>query len=96
MWRALGGYLRHHQLALLALFIALSGTSNAAAARVASSSGRPLRVRDARVSHAEPEQRVGRLPTGAVQDLLNRTGMRGLRRDWLGGLIHEYFQVAWG
>jgi hypothetical protein len=38
MWRTVGAYLRQHHVALLALFIALGGTSYAAVDRVASSS----------------------------------------------------------
>jgi hypothetical protein len=41
MWRTVGAYLRQHHVALVALFIALGGTSYAAVDRVASSS-RPL------------------------------------------------------
>jgi hypothetical protein len=40
MWRGLAGYLRQHHLALVALFIALGGTSYAAVGRFTSSSGR--------------------------------------------------------
>lgn len=40
MWRGLAGYLRQHHLALVALFIALGGTSYAAVERGSSSPGR--------------------------------------------------------
>src|ERR1700729_395317 len=40
MWRGLAGYLRQHHLALVALFIALGGTSYAAIERGSSSPGR--------------------------------------------------------
>jgi hypothetical protein len=77
MWRALGGYLRQHHLALVALFIALGGTSYAAAVRIASPSGRLY----ACVTHAYHTLNLssasGVCPPGQYKISWNLAGRRG-------------------
>ena len=69
MWKALGGYLRQHHLALVALFIALGGTSYATVER-SSSSGRLYACVTRAYQTLNLTGEHEEFPSGAVQDLL--------------------------
>ena len=79
MWRAVTGYLRQHHLALLALFIALGGTSYAAVGRTSSSSGR-LYACVTRAYHTLNLTSASAVcPRGQQKISWNRVGRRGAR-----------------
>lgn len=79
MWRALGGYLRQHHLALVALFIALGGTSYAAVARVTSSPGRLYACVTQAYHTLNLSSASGVCPRGQSKISWNRVGQRGAR-----------------
>jgi hypothetical protein len=66
MWRGFGGYLRQHHLALLALFLALGGTSFAAARYIDGLQIRPSSI---------PKNRLTR---SAIAELRGAKGPRGI------------------
>jgi hypothetical protein len=79
MWRAVTGYLRRHHLALVALFIALGGTSYAAVDRIVSSPG-PLYACVTPFDHElSLTTATGVCPRGESEVSWNTVGPRGPR-----------------
>jgi hypothetical protein len=74
---ALGGYLRRHHLALVALFIALGGTSYAAVARIGSSSGRLYACVTQTFHTLNLTSASGVCPRGQDKISWNQVGRRG-------------------
>ena len=79
MWRGLAGYLRRHHLALVALFIALGGTSYAAVDRVSSSSGRLYACVTRRFHTLNLSSASGVCQRGQAKISWNRVGQPGHR-----------------
>lgn len=79
MRKALGGYLRRHHVALLALFVALGGTSYAAAGRGSSSAGRLYACVTQAHHTLNLTTAAGVCPDGQYKVSWNRVGRRGAR-----------------
>ena len=77
--RAFAGYLRRHHIALLALFIALGGTSYAVAGRGSSSAGRFYACVTQAFHTLNLTSASAACPRGQYKVSWNRTGQRGAR-----------------
>ena len=77
--RALGGYLRQHHIALLALFIALGGSAYAVAGRRSSSTGRFYACVTQAFHTLNLTSASAACPHGQYKISWNRTGHRGAR-----------------
>ena len=77
--RAFAGYLRQHHVALLALFIALGGTSYAVAGRGSSPAGRFYACVTQRFHTLNLTSASAACPRGQYKISWNRTGQRGAR-----------------
>ena len=77
--RAFAGYLRQHHIALLALFIALGGTSYAVAGRGPSSAGRFYACVTQAFHTLNLTSASAACPPGQYKISWNRTGQRGAR-----------------
>lgn len=81
--RAVGGYLRRHHLALVAMFIALGWDLVCGRRSDRVVVWPAVRLSDAGCSRAESDHRVGRVPARGDQDLLERgRPARVARRAW--------------